>query len=152
NKEEMEKGDGLVRLSVEGSDNGKPYLALEIPARYIKLLEAIASGEKKPNFRFDPSEAPDLTKRALLGEFEPLISHFERGGELTDQERRTLAKIVRGTLPRIGRPPETKTEIRNRDIVRFAKILKAYGGKRVDDIAARKFNIDRSYVSKLEKK
>jgi hypothetical protein len=151
NKNEMEKGDGL-RFYVEQSDNGKPYLCLEMPARYLLDLEAIANGERKPNLRIDPSEVAHLTKRALLGEFEPLISHFERGGKLTDQERQTLAKIARGKLPRIGRPPETKTEIRNRNIVRFVKILRAYGGKRVADVAAKKFEIDRSYIPKLEKK
>jgi hypothetical protein len=151
NKKEMERGDRLVKLSMEKSDNGNPLLILEMPARYIETLEAIACGEKKPNLRLEPAKR-DPTKRALLGEFEPLIRRLESGAKLTDKERHTLAKIARGTLPRIGRPPEAETEIRNINIVRFAKILKAYGGKRVDDIAAKKFDVDRSYISKLEKK
>src|SRR5262245_5042845 len=67
-KKEMEKGD-VIWLRKEESDKGKAYLALEMPARFVLLLEAIARGEKKPNFRFERSKA-DLTKRALLGEFE----------------------------------------------------------------------------------
>jgi hypothetical protein len=152
NKKEMEKGGGLIKLYCEQSDSGKTQLCLEIPARYIELFEAIASGGRKPSYRLDSPPETDLAKRALLGEFELLISHFERGGKLTDKERRILAKIARGKLPRTGRPPETKTELRNRDMVRFVKILRAYGGKRVVDVAAKKFGVDRSYFSKLEKK
>jgi len=144
----MKGGDGGIRLTAEEGNR----LLLEMPSKYLELFEAMASGKEKPeHFRLHWREAPDLTKRALLGDFELLISHFERGGALTDQERRTLAKIARGKLPRMGRPPQTKTETRNRDIVRFVKILKAYGGKRVVDVAAKKFEVDHSYIPKLEK-
>jgi hypothetical protein len=42
--------------------------------------------------------------------------------------------------------------MRNREIVGFARILKMYRGRRVYDVTARKFDIDRSYVPKLIKK
>jgi hypothetical protein len=117
----------------------------------LTAIEDIASGGGEVEV-CSPSPKLELVSRALAGEFEPLISHFESGAELTDKERHTLAKIARGTLPRIGRPPESETETRNRGIVRFAAALKEYGGKRVADVAARKFSIDRSYVSKLIRK
>jgi hypothetical protein len=155
NKEEMEKGKKELRVYVEPCEcdegDGKTHLCVEIPASFIETFETVASGERAPNLRLDHPEA-NLTERALLGEFEPLIHRFESGAELTEKERRTLAKIARGTLPRMGRPPESKTEIRNRNIVRFVQILRGYGGKRVADVAARKFNIDRSYIPKLERK
>jgi hypothetical protein len=123
-------------------------VTITLPSDLLNALKAIAGGEKGIGV-CPATPKPDLTSRALAGEFEPLISHFESGGELTDKERHALAKIARGTLPRIGRPPESETEMRNRGIVRFAMALKEYGGKRVADVAARKFSIDRSYVSKL---
>jgi hypothetical protein len=132
-------------------DNGRLEVTIDVPYEYIERLKSIVAGEKKYAPRFLPPD-PDLVGRALLGEFEPLIGRFERGEKLTDKERRTLAKIARGELPRIGRPPETETERRNRDIVRFAQTLKLNGGKRVADVAARKFGIDRSYIPKLIKK
>jgi uncharacterized protein YbjT (DUF2867 family) len=114
------------------------------------ILSAVKDG--KPVHPVSGTPNIDLLARARMGEYEPLIRHFENGGELTEKERQTLATIARGMFPRTGRPPEIETEFRNRDIARFAAILKLYGGKRVADVTARKFNIDRSYVSKLLKK
>jgi hypothetical protein len=131
--------------------NGDIELTAEVPARLMETLEAIVAG-KKLLLRPNEGRPVDLLARARMGEFEPLIRHFEAGRELTDKERRVLAAIARGALPRIGRPPETPTELRNRNIARFAAILKFRGGKRVADITAKKFNIDRSYVPKLVSK
>ena len=148
-----DKGGGPreITLELQRADNGNLEILVHIPNRYMKDIEAIVRGEKESKFG-ESLPKPDLVKRALLGEFEPLISRFERGDKLTDKERRALAKIARGELPRIGRPPESKTELRNRKIVKFAKILKRYGGRRVADVTAKKFDVDRSYVSKLMKR
>jgi hypothetical protein len=126
-------------------------IVFEIPHEDLVTIKAIVDGKARARFDW-LRPGTDLLARAKMGDYEPLIRHFERGGELTEKERRVLVKIARGMFPRMGRPPETETEIRNRNIARFAKVLKINGGKRVADVTARKFNIDRSYVPKLLKK
>jgi len=139
----------IIKVTFPNVDGRGSDVTIPVPVDFLDALDkAIASNEKGFEI-YSPPPKLDLVRRALAGEFEPLISHFESGGELTDKERHTLAKIARGTLPRIGRPPESETEIRNRRIVRFAMALKEYGGKRVADVTAQKFSIDRSYVPKL---
>jgi hypothetical protein len=144
------RDDGSIEICAEWQLNSDATI-WPLPLEFARALNAVAAGDRKSNLRPAPPE-PDLLGRARLGEFEPLISHFENGGELTDSERRALAMIARGAFPRMGRPPETETEMRNRNIVRFVEVLKEYGGKRVIDIAAAKFGVDRSYIPKLLKK
>jgi hypothetical protein len=141
-----------IKFISEGkSDDGALRFLCEIPYESIGALKSLVAGERK--FKtFSPALEVDLSERARKGEFEPLIRYFENGGEVTEKQRHTLAKIARGMLPRIGRPPETETETRNRDIVRFAQTLKLLKGRRVYDVTARKFDIDRSYGPKLIKK
>jgi hypothetical protein len=140
----------VIMVKFENVDGRGLDVTIPLPPDLLNALKAIARGEEGIEI-YPLLPKLNLVSRALAGEFEPLICHFESGGKLTDKERHALAKIARGSLPRIGRPPESKTEIRNRGMVRFAMALKEYGGKRVADVTARKFGIDRSYVSKLIK-
>jgi hypothetical protein len=144
-------GERAMGLKVIDGPPGKLTFALAVPFEAMAALKDLVEGDRRWRLALGTPRL-DLAARARMGEYEPLIRHFENGGELTGKERRTLASIARGLLPRIGRPPATKTEQRNRDIARFAVILRLYGGKRVADVTARKFNIDRSYVPKLLKK
>jgi hypothetical protein len=113
-------------------------------------IQAIVSGKKKGVFQ--PVMTVNLLGRARLGDCEPLIHHFESGGDITEEERRAIGALARGNWPSsANRPPQAKTELRNRDIARFAAVLKFYGGKRVPDVAAKKFKVDRSHVIKLTK-
>jgi hypothetical protein len=149
------KGDGELEIKIEikgRTARGGLEVEAHIPYELMDNFLALAAGKRVGRWECRLHLNSDRTVRARMGEFEPLIRHLEDGGKLTDKERRTLAMIARGALPRMGRPPETKTEVRNRDIVRFAQILKVQGGKRVVDITAAKFGIDRSYVPKLIKK
>jgi hypothetical protein len=131
--------------------DGDIEITVHIPNEEMKVIKDIVDGKRLS--RFVPARPKvDALARARMGEYEPLIRRLEEGGELTDKERQALAKIARGTLPRIGRPPESETETRNRNIARFALVLRRWGGRRVTDVTARKFNIDRSYVPKLLKK
>jgi hypothetical protein len=145
--------DGQINFKLGGwTDDGARIASAAVPAELMDTLMGVIAGEREwGRWRLVHPELDPLS-RARLGEFEPLIRHFEGGGNLTEKERRTLAMIARGVFPRMGRPPETETEMRNREIARFAKILKLYRGRRVYDVTARKFDIDRSYVPKLMKK
>ena len=145
--------DGEIHFELRGwADDGARIVSATVPAELMDILTGVVAGEKEwGRWRIVHPELDPLS-RARLGEFEPLIRHFESGGGLTEKERHTLAMIARGAFPRMGRPPETRTEMRNRAIVRFAKILKLYRGRRVYDVTAKKFDIDRSYVPKLMRK
>lgn len=111
------------------------------------ILQRIVSGER--NFRLAPVVPVDLLERAKIGDHEPLIRQSEEVGDLTEDERRVLEMVARRLLPRSrNRPPKIETEVNARDVARFVMVLKLLGGKRAVDIAAVKFDIDRSGVSK----
>jgi hypothetical protein len=102
------------RVDTETWPSGAVRVTFAIPNKVVEKVQAMVDGEEWwPDW-----ERPemDLLARARRGEYEPLIRHFELGGELTEKERQVLANIARSMFPRMGRPPETKTEIRNREM------------------------------------
>jgi hypothetical protein len=116
----------------------------------LAIIQRMIAGDK--SFALTPVMITDLLKRALMGDREPLIQYFVSGGELTERERRAIGDFALNAIPKPqNRPPKIETEIRDRDIARFVAVLKLLGGKRLSDIAAAKFNVDRSYVTKLAK-
>jgi hypothetical protein len=118
--------------------------------KQFDILQRIVNGDL--NFRLAPVVQVDLLERAKIGDHEPLIRRSEEVGDLTKDERRVLEMVARRSLPRSrNRPPKIETEVRARDVARFVMVLKLLGGKRAVEIAAAKFDIDRSGVSKHEK-
>jgi hypothetical protein len=115
--------------------------------KQFDILQRIVNGDL--NFRLVPALLVDLLGQAKKGDHEPLIRHFEEGGNLTKDERRFVAMLARNQLP--ASRSRIETEMRGRDVARFVMVLKLLGGKRAADIAAAKFEIDRSYVTKHQK-
>ena len=114
-------------------------------------LQRVIAGDRHVGFA--PVQQIDFLARAKIGDHEPLIRHFEKGGDITEDERRVIVALARDEWHAPENcPPKIETEVNARDVARFAAVLKLLGGKRIPDIAARKFGIDRSYVSKLVKK
>jgi hypothetical protein len=133
--------------------DGSITVIVEMKDEAFDLIRRMASGNEKRRFGFFPVVQVDLMARAKIGDHEPLIRHFERGGDITEDERRLLAAIARGALPAPqNRPQKIATELRDRDVARFVAVLKLLGGKRVADIAAAKFRIDRGYAAKQFRK
>jgi hypothetical protein len=140
----------VVLERVGRTPEGDLEFSATMSKKNFDILQRIVNGEQ--NFRVAPAAPVDLLERVKIGDHEPLIRHMEEGGDLTEDERRALAALLRGARPgERNRHPEIETVVRARDVARFCMVLKLLGGKRVADIAAAKYRIDRSSVTKHTK-
>jgi hypothetical protein len=139
--------DMVVFEPVARTPVGDLEFSVTMSRENFDILQRIINGD--PRFQLAPVVQVDLLERAKIGDHEPLIRQLEEGGDLTEGERRVLGTLARGALPAPQNcPPKIETEVRARDVARFVSALKELGGKRATDIAAAKFDIDRSYVTK----
>jgi hypothetical protein len=139
--------DRLVYEGVARTPTFDVEISVTMSRENFDILQRIVNSDQ--NFRLVPALLVDLLGRAKMGDHEPLIRHMVEGGNLTMDERRVLGMLARNELPASGKRIET--EVRARDVARFVMVLKLLGGKRAAEIAAEKFEIDRSYVTKHQK-
>jgi hypothetical protein len=145
--------DTLIEYIGKDPKRGGYLITVTISEKSFKLVQDIISGKETGNWAFIPQTSTNLARRARIGDHEPLVRYFAEGGDLTPEERSLIAAIALGQLPKPQScPPKIEKEVQAKDIARFAQVLTYMGGKRVADIAAAKFGVDRSYVTKLVKK